>query len=456
MGGELAGAEGRLDSLVARHVAAHGAPGVAAGVVVGDDLAWAAGHGFAELEGASPVDADTLFRVGSITKTLTGTAIVQLRDQGLLRLDDPLVAHVPEFAGATNPWGPIEEVTLRRLLTHEAGLPVEAPTLDWRAGTFPTIDEVVAALDRVELALAPDAGAKYSNLGYQLLGEVVARVAGRPYRSQVREALLDPLGMRRSGFEGELPGEAPRASGHYPRTFTDAPPVSPTRMKGTDAEGGLVSSVRDLACWASAQFRTDAAERRGDRVLVGTSLAEMHRPRRIVDAAWTEAQGLAWYCTRTDHGVVVGHAGGTFGFRSRLVFDPRTRVAAIALANGEGPAGTLALELLEVAADAVEAHAVPVPSVPVPVPEAYVELLGLYAWEDLGEPARVVWREGRLALAWSPDDLQTLEPTEAPLEFVVRGGSESGERCAFRRGVDGTVTGLQISGWPLVRLLPAE
>jgi CubicO group peptidase (beta-lactamase class C family) len=404
-----------------------------------------------------PVERGTRFRVGSITKTFTGTAIVALRDEGALRLDDPLVAHLPEFAAVRNPWGPIEEVTLRRLLTHEAGLPSEAPVLDWATERFPSIEEIVGGFDHLELSVAPDSRAKYSNLGYQLLGEVIARVSGASYRACIAERILDPLGMRDSGFEGELPEGGALASGHFPRSFSDVPPISPARMKGTDAEGGLISTVPDLARWASLQFRTDAAKAGGPQVLAGRSLAEMHRPRRIVDEGWTEAQGLAWYCTRTGTGIAVGHAGGTFGFKSRLVFDPAARVAAIVLANGEGPAGSLALELLGIAAGAVRDVELRTPRPPVPTPERMRPFLGLYVWEDLGEPVRVVWNEGALAVVWAfGEPPVALDPAGEEDAFVVRSGPDAGERCTFRRGPDGAVTGMRISGWPLSRLLPAE
>ena len=436
----------RLSGIVSRHVATHRVPGVAAAVVAGDEVVWTMGRGFAELERGTPVDEHTLFRIGSITKTFTGTAIVQLRDEGRLHLDDPLVAHLPEFARARNPWGPIETVTLRRLLTHEGGLPREAPGLDWAAATFPSIEQIVEELGRVELTVAPDARAKYSNLGYQLLGEVVARMAGVPYRDYVRRELLEPLGMEDAGFEGEVGPTGRLASGHYPRTFSDVPPASPARMKGTDAEGGLLASVAGLAPWASLQFRTAVLERAGAQVLAGPSLAEMHRPRRLVDEGWTEAQGLAWYCTRTLSGVVVGHTGGTFGFKSRLVFHPGARIAAIVLANGEGPAGSLALELLEAAIDEVGVEGPREPLLPVPPPEAFRELLGLYAWEDLSEPARVEWRDGRLSIVWSPDEVHTIDPTGDPLTFVVVDGPEAGEPCTFRRGPDGRIIGLRVAG----------
>src|SRR5262245_6890587 len=113
----------RLASLAARFFAASRLPGLAVGVVRDGKLAWTASLGFADRATNRPVTSDTLFRICSITKSFTATAILQLRDEGRLRLDDPLVLHVPEARAIRNPFGPIEDVTIRRLLTHTAGIP---------------------------------------------------------------------------------------------------------------------------------------------------------------------------------------------------------------------------------------------------------------------------------------------------------------------------------------------
>src|SRR5204862_657108 len=106
-------------------------PGAAAGIVVDDALAWSTGYGYADVEARRPHDAQTLFRIASITKTFTATAIMQLRDEGKLHLDDPAVAHLPELRDAISPFGTVETVTIRRLLSHESGLMGDPPDTDW-------------------------------------------------------------------------------------------------------------------------------------------------------------------------------------------------------------------------------------------------------------------------------------------------------------------------------------
>ena len=122
---------GKLTERVAAFVKKERLPGAAAGIVVDDTLAWSTGYGYADVEARRAHDAQTLFRIASITKTFTATAIMQLRDEGKLHLDDPAVAFLPELRDATSAFGMIETVTLRRMLSHESGLMGDPPGARW-------------------------------------------------------------------------------------------------------------------------------------------------------------------------------------------------------------------------------------------------------------------------------------------------------------------------------------
>ncbi len=455
---------GTPSDIIAAFAAEHRLPSVAVALVAADGPIRTLAYGHADLEAGIEASPSTVYRIGSITKTFTAAAVLQLRDAGRLRLDDPLVAHIPEFSKVTNPFGPIEEVTVRRLLTHEAGVPVESPVFDWDERRFPSIEDIIAGFPQTTLAVGPDTEVKYSNLGYQLLGELIARAGGTPYRTYIVDHLLAPLGMTSTAFElnGGLASRAAR--GHEPPAFSDRLQPSPDRLKATDADGGLCSSVDDVARWLRLQFRTDVQVGGGDQVLAGPSLAEMHRPRRVLDRDWTQAMGLGWRVYRREDGQVhVGHAGGTFGFTGMALFSPSRRLGVVALTNGEGPMGKLAARLLRLEDDLPDAAASSsgdAPDLPQPVPEPFAELLGIYAWKDHSAPARVEWLRGRLVLSSFDErhgeQLSVLEPTGDPLVFVVHGGRGNGEPCTFRRSATGNITGLAIGGWPLVRLVSAE
>ncbi len=439
----------RLSSIVAGFVDEHAAPGAAAGAVVDGALAWVAAGGFADLASARVPDAHTAFRVASVTKTFTATAVLQLRDEGLLGLDDPLAAHLPEFAAARNPFGSVDDVTLRLLLTHRAGITHDPPLQDWRARRFPTVADTLAGAERIEVVLAPGTERKYSNLGYQLLGEVVARADGRPYRDALRTRLLEPLRLDETGFEPTM-GLAVATGYDAPDDLAGEPPVSGGREKPTDAEGGLWSTVADLAGWIGFQLDGD------DAVLATDTLREMQRPHVITDDAWTAGQGLGWTQERRGEHVYVGHQGGTVGFSARLVFSLPDRIGVAALANGDAPASTLAMTLIEELVVASRAHprAATTADPPATIPAACRDLLGRYAWPEGADGCRVAWHEGALTLRWIGVDAPapTLEPTRGADAFVIRGGHHTGEPAVFRRGPDGSVAGLNVAGLGLDRV----
>ena len=175
-------------------------------------------------------DADTLFRIASISKTFTAVAVMQLRDEGRLRLDDPYVLHVPEFAAAVNPFGPIEDVTIRRLLTHTSGLQGEPPNRDPREYAMYLPDDLVAAFDRIRVVIPPDSATKYCNLGFELLGILVERLRGQPFREVIAERITGPLGLASTVYDATPEGArpSPRVG---PWATSPATPTTPARAR---------------------------------------------------------------------------------------------------------------------------------------------------------------------------------------------------------------------------------
>src|SRR5262249_3920672 len=141
-----------------------------------------------------PATPDTLFRIASITKTFTATAIMQLRDQGKLQLDDPVTKHLPSFAvRPREPGG--QPITIRHLLTHVSGLPREADAPYWMNDQFPTREDIAKALSDLEQVFAAESRWKYSNLAVAVAGQIVSVVSGQPWDRYVTQHILDPLGM---------------------------------------------------------------------------------------------------------------------------------------------------------------------------------------------------------------------------------------------------------------------
>ncbi len=439
----IAAGTAELDAALNRFVTRNGLPGAAAGVVHGDELVWAAGAGFADTAAQVTSDPGTLYRIASITKTFTGTAVMQLRDAGRLDLDDPAVKYLPELRGAVSPFAAIEAVTIRRMLSHESGLATEPPGTDWSVPVYQGDPQLtVARPESIVMMLPPNAQHKYSDLAYQLLGEIVTRVSGIPYPRYVRDLILDPLGMSATGFEplgGPL--RSRRATGYSRRLFCDELDPEPA-FPPVWAEGGLWSCVPDLARWICFQLRAYTGTAADSPVLAATSLREMHKPRYLADDNWTSAWGISWSADRQDDVSWIGHSGGLPGFTTSVCFDPGRQVGAIVLHNGPSFTAEAARELA-VTARRLAGSAPSAVTVPALAPAQYRPLLGLYARAGLGGGVlSLEWRAGKLVFGIPefPSWQLAPEPTSNPDVFIAGPGSDfSGENVIFRRHDDGHV-----------------
>jgi len=433
-------------------------PGAAVGVVTRAGLVWAGAAGFADLATARRPDADTLYRIASNTKVFTAIGIMQLRDEGRLRLDDPLVVHLPEFAAVTNPFGPIEDVTIRRLLTHESGLQGEHPSTDLTRPAELRREQVLAALGGVRVAIPPSSASKYSNIGFDLLGEVVARLNRGDYEEVLQRRVLRPLGMAATTCHpmGDLGDRC--AVGYDVREHSDV--LRPARVLDPDLMPGcgmLWSTVADLARFLAFAMTADRWSDASHPVLSPRSLAEMQDCRIADGGSPPSYQGLGWYAAPAPDGTLwLGHAGVAPGFISRTLFRPDDGAGVVVLLNGVADVDKLAMELATLAARALRGRPEPEPSAPPAPPPAEVErLLGLYQDDDdTSTIVHVEWRDGRLTLV-GEHDADVLVATGDPLAWTVRSGRPAGEAARFLVDDGGVVTGLNVAGY-LYRRLRAE
>lgn len=429
----------QIHQQIAEFVAQDRLPGLAVGIVHSQELIWSAGFGKADLATGRAPDQHTLFRVASITKTFTAAAILQLRDEGKLCLDDPLQQYIPEFAQVRVRNGTLEQVTLRRLLSHHSGLVSETPLPCWDALQFPALEAVLAALPDTEVVICPDSAFKYSNLAFGLLGEVVSRVSGVPYEQYLRTQILAPLGMQSSVVDLTDELKPRLATGYYPRQFADGFDAAPyVPLNGLAACGQLHSTVEDLARWLSLQFRTSDVPRGGSQVLSGRTIAESHRP-QYLEPDWSVGYCLGWRANRVGDHVFHGHGGGIYGYASYVLFSKVHKLGVICLANVWPHAGLLnmAVQLATTIIDSQALEAARGPEVPGPVPAGWQPLLGLYVAYP-GIYVAVVYHEGQLRLAktglseYLLHAPAILEPTGEPRTFLVRGGRGAGEQVVFQ------------------------
>jgi CubicO group peptidase (beta-lactamase class C family) len=354
------GAAGTADEIVRSYQRGEGQPGIAYGIVAGGALAHEGGAGQRWL-GGPPPDADTVFRIASMTKSFTASALLALRDAGLLRLDDPVTDFVPELRGQPGVTDDSPAISLRHLLTMTAGFPTDDPWGDRQQGT--PLPEFAAILARgVRSAWAPGTRFEYSNLGYAVLGRVISAVAQADYPDFVRARVLDPLQMTRTGFEAAEFDSGGLARG-YARGAEGWTELTPDPLGAFAPMGGVFSSVRDLARWVDgfASAFPPGGERGGDpHPLAPATRREMQQPAVTMpqaqlrfpgdpSAASQYGYGFGLFTEETSAwGRLVYHSGGYPGFGSHMRWHPETGLGVIVLANGTyAGASVLAARLME-------------------------------------------------------------------------------------------------------------
>jgi CubicO group peptidase (beta-lactamase class C family) len=411
-------------------------PSLSAAVFRAGEIAWSDAIGLADVDQGQEATPDTQYAVASITKTFTAAAMMQLRDEGKLDLDDALSRHLPDVAHSTP--------TLRRMLSHLSGLQREPPGEVWETLEFPGEEELLARLPEAEQVLGGGTAWHYSNLAYALLGHVVTHVSGRPFRDYVQERLLTPLGLGRTSWGPTAPAARP----YFVEPYSDAVRREPElELGGKGGESGLSSTVGDLARWGAFLCAPD------ESVLSAASVAEMHDVQVMAEPDWTLAWGLGIQLWRRGERIFGGHTGGFPGFLSMLVYSRPERIGAVMLTNSaDWP--KLAETGLALAEAALEELA-PEPEAWLPEeapPDEILPLLG--RWWSEGSETVFSWRkgrlEGRMAAAPAGREPSVFEP-EGNDRFRTISGRERGEVLRVVRDEDGAVVKLYWATYPFTR-----
>ena len=314
--------------------------------------------------GSSPMDRQTVSRIASMSKSFTAAAILRLRDDGKLRLDDALTIHVPEASGITPATADSRPVTIREALTMSAGFVTDNPWGDRQeAMTREEFADMLAGdLGHVH---APGTGFEYSNTGFALLGRVIDNVSGQPYTEYIRDTFLEPLGMTSTAYSREeLPKDVAKhvATGHRLAdrediTRFEAEPFDKPGVYG--AMAGLYSTVDDIARWvrflAAANRPAGSADDVDDAILHPASRREMQQLMRhqILEPSGSGFDRVRGYGFGLvveqfpDLGEIVSHSGGYPGYGSFMAWHRATGVGIVVLANSKyAPAVPLGMKAL--------------------------------------------------------------------------------------------------------------
>jgi CubicO group peptidase (beta-lactamase class C family) len=415
----------RVDEIAARAQSAGRAPSLALAVVRDRALLHFAGLG----EHPRP-DPDLQYRLGSITKMMTATVLLQVRDEGLLALDDLLDRHLPGT--------PLGGVTLRQLLGHVSGLRREPDGAWWERRAGGDVEQLLAELTADRVAGPPLKTYHYSNLAYGLLGAVLQRVTGKTWASLVGTRVLEPLGMARTTYD---PVE-PFARGYVVHPLHGTLHEEPRPDAGAMAPAGqLWSTVTDLAEWAA--FLADPAP----AVLSRATVDEMCRPVVIADDAWTAGHGLGPELYRVGERVFVGHGGSMPGYVSQIVVHRPSRTGVIAFVNAYGLRGThLQRAALDALTTVLDAEPEPIePWRPPVAPEREAaELCGRWWWMGREYEATADGPDVVIACRTAPNTPWRFA-REAPDRWLGRSGTNDGEIMAVLRDPAGVVRKLDIA-----------
>jgi len=338
-----------LEPLFRRYWEEQQIPGLAYGVILDGELIFTQNFGVRHVESGAPVEAETVFRIASMTKSFVALAILQLRDQGRLRLDEPVATYVPEFADLVYPTTDSPPVTVRHLLSMNSGWPQDDP---WGDRQIYRTDEAMSDFYRAGVAWSNPPGVtfEYSNYGYMVLGRIITNVAGVGALDYITQQILQPLGMQATVWN---PGAVPpdRLAQGY-RWEDEQWKAEPLLTAGGDVAGfaGLFTSINDLARWVAflqaawpPRNTVDEAAahgplRRSSRREMGQSwrtdqptvrVPALGAPPQLVASGY----GFGLSMRHNGRWETIGHGGGLPGFGSHMRWAPAYGIGVIALAN---------------------------------------------------------------------------------------------------------------------------
>jgi len=428
-----------LDQTLAGEVAKRGFPGMAVAVMHDQTPLWLHAYGQADVSAGVPVTENTQFRVASITKLFTAVAILQLRDAGLLDLDDPVQKHLTNFhlAGVPHP-----TITIRELLLQLGGLPREPLGASWQDRVMPTRDQLMADLDRQAPAIPPETLWKYSNLGYALLGQLVKAVSDERFEDYVLRHIAQPLGMTHTLVNPPADRKGIAVGYGYRQGDGAREPRPFMAMGGMFGAAGVISTAADLGRFA-AFFLSDAES----DVLSVQSRREMLRVQAIFPD-WTGGQGLGFEIRRVGTQTRIGHAGRAAGYAGRLDIDPVSKLAVVVLINADENGPTRFVDQAFGALVGPVTAAVALARPPVVADPAWSKFVGRYTNE--GRDSEIVLIDGRLT--WQDAGFSDPARTRIPLDpvgpnlFKFTAGPLVGETLTFDLDPAGKVVSMHAAG----------
>ena len=353
-----------IDAMLSDYAEKNHFPGYAFGIILDGKLVHSATGGFLDLDKKTPVTAQSMFRIASMTKSFTAMAILQLRDEGKLKLDDPISLYLPQMENQRLT-GDAPPIAIRDLLVHSAGFPTDDP---WGDRKLDEWEEEFSAFLKEGLFFSNASGTtfEYSNLGYAMLGLIIEKAAGVPYGLFIQERIWKPLGMEDASWDYTEVPDSQLARGHR---WIDGKWKEEAMLKSGvfGAMGGMIASIEAMVPYMALHLSAWPPRNEEERgPIQRSSLREMHQPWKFIEfltdfkcgqgshlgegskSAAVRSYGYGLRRIVDDQGrVFVGHSGGLPGFGSDWIILPEYGVGVVLLTNVTyGPASKMNLEAI--------------------------------------------------------------------------------------------------------------
>ena len=339
----------QVDALAAGELATDNIGGITIGIVSGGKLVWTKSYGYADTEKKIPASKDTVYRIASITKQFTALMLLQLVEQGKVRLSDPVEKYLPEVNKLQKRFPNAPPITLIQLATHTSGLDRNPDDDKLLYGTGPVSEwekKLVGTIPLTSYLYEPGTRYSYSNVGYAILGLALSRAAGEPYVEYVQKRILKPLGMSQTAFSLDEGMQKNRAKGFLienGKVDAETPELYERDGRGWRIpNGGLYSTVEDLARFVAFELGAENAA-----VLSKKTLESNFVRVQSANIDFSYGYGLGFQVRRRGNLVAVGHDGVSAGYRCSAWFDPKTRLGVATMTTRQEKfLGLRALEII--------------------------------------------------------------------------------------------------------------
>jgi len=350
---DLASAIAQIDAHVTSELQADGVGSITVGVVDKGALAWTKSYGYADMDTKQPAARDSIYRIGSITKQFVAVMLLQLVEQGKVRLSDPLEKYVPEVSQIAKLSPSQPPITLAQVASMTSGLAREpdAPFAEHSAGSVSGWEQkVLTFLPRTKYAYEPGTRYLYSNIGYAMLGIALQRAAGEPFTAYVEKRIAAPLGMTSTTFDPDASLRARIAKGYVMEKGKPSFDFAVREIDGRGyrvPNGALFSTVDDLAKFLAFELGESQAP-----ILKKETVDAWLDRLSSSNGRLTDGYGLGVQAIRRGGLVALGHGGSTAGYRAQALFDRASRFGVVVLRSAEGKLNPrdIALRALELLA----------------------------------------------------------------------------------------------------------